>query len=260
MRLTRDDVADRTGINQATLYRIETAKARPQARTLTALLELYEVDGEKREALVCLLREAGRQNWLQPYQAELPEEYNTFISFESEAHSLWTYQTTLIPGLLQTEDYARAVIKGLGPEISAGEVERRVETRMRRQEILDKEEPLRLWAIVDEAALRRLIGSPQIMRVQFEHLREVMDRPGVTLQALPFEAGPHPAMLGAFAILKFDEPIAPDIVYLEGISGDLFLDDVSSITRYADTFEQLRAISSSPVETSKILASLVENV
>jgi transcriptional regulator with XRE-family HTH domain len=258
-RLTREDIAERTGINQATLYRIETAKARPQSRTLTTLLDLYGVDPDKREALIALFRSAKQQNWLQPYQEGLPAEYNTFISFESEAKALWTYEMSLVPGLLQTENYARAVIRGMLPSASAEEVEHRVETRMRRQaSVLDKENPPRLWAIVDEAALHREVGSADIMREQITHLQNAMERPEVNLQLLPFDAGAHPAMLGAFVILKFNEPVAPDIVYIEGILGDIFLDDATSIERYTDAFEHLRAIALRPTRTAEILASLAE--
>jgi transcriptional regulator with XRE-family HTH domain len=257
--LTREQVTEHTGINQATLYRIEVAKARPQARTLKALLDLYRVGQEQREALVLLLREAGQQKWLEPYQEGLPEQYNTLICFESEARSLWWYETTLVPGLLQTEDYARAVIKGMLPQATPEEVERRVEVRMHRQAALNKQVPLKIWAIVDEAVLRRRVDSPQTMRVQTTHLLESMDRPEVTLQVLPFDAGPHPAMLGAFTILRFDEPIASDIVYVEGLSGDLFLDDAPSVERYTSTFDYLRAIASSPTETKTILASLLRD-
>ncbi|MFC6886296.1 MULTISPECIES: DUF5753 domain-containing protein [Actinomadura] len=164
-------------------------------------------------------------------------------------------RTTIIPGLLQTEDYARHVIRGMLPEASDDEVERRVETRMRRQAVLDG---LKLWAIIDEAALRRQVGTPAEMRAQMEHLRQMMRRPGIVVQALPFEAGAHPAMLGAFAILKFIEPVAPDIVYVEGLSNDLFLDDDASIKRYADTFEHLRAGAASPASTNSLLRELAE--
>ncbi|RAY15194.1 transcriptional regulator [Actinomadura craniellae] len=257
--LSRDDVNERSGINPATLYRIEVARSRPQARTLKTLLDLYEVDQDRRDALTLLFRESGQRNWLLSYPADLPERYSTYISFESEAHTSLTFGATLVPGLLQTEDYARAVIRGLLPEITSEEVEQRVEARMRRQTILDRENPLRLWAIVDEAALRRQVGSPQAMNAQIAHLRESMDRPEVTLQVLPFEAGPHPAMLGEFIILKFEGAIAPDIVYIDGLAGDLFVDDAPSIARYIRAFEHLRAIASSPAATHKILATLARD-
>ncbi|GAA2418707.1 hypothetical protein GCM10010191_31930 [Actinomadura vinacea] len=183
-------------------------------------------------------------------------EYNTFIGFETEARAVWTYEMTLVPGLLQTEGYARAVIKGMLPHASQEEVERRVDARMKRQEVLAKQDAVRLWAIVDEAALRRQVGSAGEMRAQIEHLRAATLRPEVTLQVLPFDSGPHPAMLGAFVILKFDEPVAPDIVYTEGLTKDLFLDDDTSIAQYRETFEHLRASAHSPGQTEVFLADL----
>ena len=254
-QLTREDVAEQTGINAATLYRIETAKARPQARTLKSLLDLYEVDGGKREALTTMLREATQQTWV--YHEGLTEQYNTLIGFESEAQELWTYGMTLVPGLLQTETYARRVIRGMLPNISDDEVERRVAARMQRQKALDH---LRLWAIVDEAALRRQAGSRADVIEQLEHLREVMKEPHVTLQILPFESGPHPAMLGAFDMIKFNAPVAPDIIYLEGLTNDLFLDDEASIKRYTETFEHLRAGAMRPSVSDEFLESIVREV
>lgn len=179
---------------------------------------------------------------------------------EAEAQTLLTYSAILIPGLLQTEDYARAVIRGMLPELSSEEVERRVIARMDRQAALSKENPLRLWLVVDEAALRRQIGGPQVMRTQIKHLLESSERPEITLQVLPFEAGPHPAMLGEFIILKFEDPPAPDIVYIDGLAGDLFADDDSSIKRYATAFEHLRAIASSPSASREVLSSLIRNI
>ncbi|NDU73566.1 helix-turn-helix domain-containing protein [Actinomadura sp. DSM 109109] len=257
--LTREAITERTGINQVTLYRIESARARPQARTLKALLDLYDVEQKKREALVLLLREAGQPHWLQPYQEGLSEQYNAFIGFEAEARSLRNYQMSFVPGLLQTENYARAIIRGVLPQATSEEVEQRVEARLHRQALLDAEGAPSLWAIVDEAALRRQVGSSQTMRAQVARLREVMDRPQVTLQVLPLDAGPHPAMFGAFVILTFQEPVTSDIVYIEGLTGDLFLDDALRIERYSGTFDHLRALAASPASTRKLLDSVVKD-
>jgi transcriptional regulator with XRE-family HTH domain len=258
--LTREDVAEHTGINQATLYRIEMAKARPQARTLKALTALYEVDAVKRDELTALLREANKKGWLQPYHEDLSEQYNALIGFEAEAQVIWTCSLTIVPGLLQAEGYARSLIKGMLPEATDEEVERRVAARISRQEVLTKENPLRLWAVVDEAALHRHVGTVEEVRHQVEHLREVARRPEVTLQVLKYDAGAHPAMLGAFDILKFGEAAAPDIVYLEGLTNDLFLDDESSINRYTATFEHLRASAASATATDKFLAQVAREI
>src|SRR3954471_6380411 len=152
--LTREDAAEQTNINSATLYRIETAKARPQRRTLLTLLDKYGVtDPARRAALVDLSKQATQLGWLQAYESELPEEYTTYISFESEARSVRNYESLFVPGLLQTEGYTRSAIRGVLPLASDEEVEQRVEARVRRQESLRKKSPLRLWAILDEAVI-----------------------------------------------------------------------------------------------------------
>jgi transcriptional regulator with XRE-family HTH domain len=250
--LSREDVAAQTGINKATLYRIETAKARPQARTLRALLDLYQVDEAKREELAVLLREANQQGWLQTFEGELPDRYSAFIGFESEAAKILTYEALLIPGLLQTEDYARAVIRGMLPQATDDEVEARVTARMQRQQVLEGDQ-LRFWVVIDEAALRRSVGNTTVLKAQIEHLQKIARRPNVTLQVLPFDAGPHPALLGAFITLKFGDIGAPDMVYIESEAGDLFLDDESTSERYNATFEHLRATALSPTASVDFL-------
>ena len=162
--LTRDAVVERTGINVATLYRIEHARVRPQTRTLRTLLDLYGADEQQQADLIALLRDARQRGWLHAYQSELPEQYTTYIGFEGEARSVWNYESLFVPGLLQTEDYARAVIRAVLPWASRDEVERRVEVRMERQDVLRNDNPLELWVIVDEAALRRQVGGQAVMR------------------------------------------------------------------------------------------------
>lgn len=253
--LSREAVAEQTGINKATLYRIETAKARPQARTLKTLLQLYEVDDAKREELGVLLREANQQGWLQTFEGELPDRYSTYIGFESEAAKILTYEALIIPGLLQTEDYARALIRGMMPDGTDEEVENRVAARMQRQKVLEGGQ-LRLWLVVDEAALKRSVGNAAVLKAQLDHMQQVAKKPNVTLQVLPFEAGPHPALLGSFVILQFGEVGAPDMVYIESEAGDLFLDDELSVERYNDTFEHLRATALSATASVDFLKRL----
>ena len=189
--LTRDEVVERTGINAVTMYRIEHARVRPQTRTLRTLLDLYGVDKEEQSELVGLLRDARERGWLHAYQSELPEQYMNFIGFEGEARSSWNYESLFVPGLLQTEDYARAVITGVLPFASRDEVERRVEVRMERQKVLRNENPLELWGIVDEAALRRQVGGQSVMRAQLRHLLEASELPHITFQVIPLDAGAH---------------------------------------------------------------------
>jgi len=244
--LSREDVSERTGINAATLYRIETARARPQMRTLNALLNLYEADQEQREYLTILCREAGKQGWLRPYHSDLPEEYTAYISFEAEAAGVRNYESLFIPGLLQTEDYARAVIRGGLPMASDQEIEDRVRARIERQQVLSKDMPLKLWAIVDEAALRRVVGGAQVMRDQLAHLADAVKAPNITFQVIPFDAGAHPGMPGAFVLMDFSDPMDTDLIYIDSMAGDLFLEADVDVRRYSLIFDNLRAVALSP--------------
>jgi transcriptional regulator with XRE-family HTH domain len=244
--LTREDVAGRTGVNEATLYRIESAKARPQGRTLTALLDLYAVPDEVHAELAALARQSGEKNWLQSFPSELPEPYPTYISFEGEARSLLNYESLFIPGLLQTEDYARAALSRGLPSATKDEIQRLVEARISRQAVLTRDPALRLWAILDEAALHRMVGGQEVMRTQLERLAEAAELPQVTLQAVPHDVGAHPGMAGAFVILQFEDPGAPDVVYVESGSGDLFMESETDVARYTVIFEHLRALALPP--------------
>jgi hypothetical protein len=238
------------------MYRIEHARVRPQTRTLRTLLDLYGVEKEQQAELIGLLRDARERGWLHSYQSELPEQYTTYIGFEGEAESAWDYESLYIPGLLQTEDYARAVIRGGLPHASTDEVERRVEVRMERQEVLRNDNPLNLWGIVDEAALRRQVGEPAVMRAQLRHLMDASELPHVTFQVIPFEAGAHPGMPGSFIVLQFAEAAIPDVIYVDSMAGELFLEEESDVRRYKLVFEHLRAVSASPDASRSRLAAL----
>ena len=254
--LTRDEVVERTGINVATMYRIEHARVRPQTRTLRTLLDLYGVEKEQQAELVGLLRDARERGWLHAYQSELPEQYMNFIGFEGEAESTWDYESLLIPGLLQTEDYARAVIRGGFPTASRDEIERRVEVRIERQEVLRNESPLKLWGIVDEAALRRQVGGRTVMRAQLRHLLEASELPHITFQVIPFDVGAHTGMPGSFIVLQFADEAIPDVIYIDSMAGELFLEEEGDVRRYKLTFEHLRAVAVSPDASRSLVATL----
>jgi transcriptional regulator with XRE-family HTH domain len=252
--LTREEVSERTGINEATLYRLEVAKARPQARTLVALLDLYGVtDQEQRDHLRALAKQSDEQSWLQSFPDELPEAYTTYISFEGEASSLLNYECLFIPGLLQTEDYARAALQRGMPTATREEVARLLEARMSRQAVLTRDPSLRLWAIVDEAALHRPVGGAKVMAAQLEHLALSAELSQVTLQALPFSVGGHPGMPGSFAILQFADAGAGDVVYIESQAGDLFLESDTDLARFTAIFEHLRALALPPDESVALI-------
>lgn len=257
--LTRDDAAELTHMNSASLWRIETARTRPQRRTLLGLLDKYGVtDPQRRADLVALAKDAGQLGWLQAYEDLLPDEYNTYISFESEAQTVCNYESLFVPGLLQTESYARAVIAGVLPEITEEEVERRVEARLTRQDLISRAEPLRVWAIVDESVLHRKVGGADVMRDQLQHLAKLSKLSNITVQVLPYDVGAHPGMHGAFAIMSFPDPADPELVYLENRVNALFLERTSDITSYTALFEHLRAAALNPAASVRMIVRAAE--
>jgi transcriptional regulator with XRE-family HTH domain len=259
--LTREEVTERTGINAATLYRLETVQARPQRRTLVALLDLYDVNDDARAELLDLARQSTEQSWLQSFPSDLPEAYTTYILFESEARSLLNYESLFIPGLLQTEDYARAALQRGLPTATKDEIQRRVEARMSRQGVLTREAPLRLWTIVDEGALHRPVGGRDVMAAQLDHLAESGgELPHVTLQVIPYDVGGHPGMAGAFAIVQFGQPSAADVVYIESQGSDLFLEHEPDVSRFAAVFEHLRALALPPAGSIALFRRIAQDM
>ncbi|MGH3864290.1 helix-turn-helix domain-containing protein [Actinokineospora sp.] len=254
--LTQQEVVDATSINKATLYRIETAKAKPQKRTLMTLLALYNAEPEQRDYLISLLKDSTVQGWLRPYHSELPEEYTAFISFESDAAGARNYESLFVPGLLQTEDYARAVIRGVLPAATDSEVEDRVQARMERQDVLTKTKPIKFWAVVDEASLRRGVGGPGVMSDQLAHLTKCAKAPNITLQVIPFGAGAHPGMPGQFILLDFADPMDTDLIYIDSMAGDLFLESAADVRRYRSIFDNLVAVALSPNDSASLIADI----
>ncbi|NUT46464.1 MAG: helix-turn-helix domain-containing protein [Saccharothrix sp.] len=253
--LSRDDVEERTGLNATTLYRIETARSRPQYRTLDLLLRLYEVPADEQLRLKALYKQAVGEDWMQPWHEDLREEYTTYIGFEREARGIRNYSGTLVPGLLQTEDYARAVIRGISYGATAKQVEDRVRTRLERQAILAAES-LRFWAITDEAALRREVGGSAVMRAQAEHLLAMAAAPNVTIQVVPFGAGAHPGMPGEFIILEFEDPSDADLIHVDGQAGERFLESDDDIEHFRAGFDHLAAMAASPDDSVELITGI----
>jgi transcriptional regulator with XRE-family HTH domain len=250
--LSREDVVERTGVNVATLYRIEHGRVRPQARTLQALLQAYGVEPAQATELLALSRETAQRGGLQAYAAELPEPFKTYLGFEDEARMIRNYESLSLPDLLQTQHYARAVITVGLPEASPDEVERRVEVTMARQAVLTRAEPVGLWAIVDEAALHRQVGGRAVMEQQLQYLTSAVANPAVTLQVISFQAGAHPGMPGSFAIVRFPGDQDPDVVYV----GDQLIEAEPEVARYNHAFQHLRAVALSPADSGALIASL----
>ena len=259
--LSREEVATVTAVDPATLYRIETARARrPQRRTLLAILACYGVDADTQAELLALSRESDRPGLLQPYHDELPAQYATYIGFEAEARTMTNYESLFVPGLLQTEDYARAVIAGVMWTASPEEVEQRVLARIDRQALFQRADPPRVWAVVDEAALHRAVGGSAVMQAQLRHLAEAATRPYITLQVIGFKVGAHPGMPGSFILLDFPDPADPAVVYIDSMAGDLFLEADADIRRYRSITDSLRALALAPADSLRLLSDLADRL
>ncbi|WP_280264580.1 helix-turn-helix domain-containing protein [Nocardia wallacei] len=258
--VSKEVVSARTGINVTTLYRIETAQARPQRRTLMAMLDLYGVEEPHRADALQLLQEAQKPGMSRPFEAAVSEVYAAYINFENEALSARLFQTSFIPGLLQTEQYAVAVLDTAMPKVEAAVIEQRLRARFERAKVLAKEEPLELWVVLDEAAIRRVVGGREVMRGQLLRLVEESEKRNVILQLLPFDAGAHPAMVGSFVVLDFHDPADPELVYVEGIAGDDIVEGHNEIRRFGVMFDQLRAMALSPRDSTALIAEVADDL
>ena len=203
---------------------------------------------------------AGQRGWWDAYSDTLGPEYTALIALEAEAESVRWYAPMLVPGLLQTEQYARAVISSGMLIAPPGEVERRVQVKMTRQRVLTRDSPLSLDLVLDEAAVLRQIGGAEVMREQLTHLLTMAGRPNVSLQVLPLASGAHPATTGEFTILGFPDLIAPDVVYLENMTSDLYVEQEAAVYRYGLAFDRLRSLALTAGESADFIATKADNI
>jgi transcriptional regulator with XRE-family HTH domain len=258
--LTGEEAAAGLGWSPSKISRIETGQTAASPADLRRLLDLYDVSGTTRDRLELLGQSAGQRGWWDAYADTLGPEYTALIALEAEAESVRWYSPMLVPGLLQTEDYAREVVRSGLLIAPPGEVERRVQVKMTRQRALTKDGPLQLSLVLDEAAVLRQVGSPQVMRAQLAHLAGMAARPNVVIQVLPLAAGPHPATAGEFTILSFATLAAPDVVYLENMTSDLYVEREGDVYRYAMAFDRLRALALTPDESTALISARVDTI
>ncbi len=243
--------ADEIRASPSKISRIELGRVGIKQRDLADLLTLYGVtDAAERTAMATFAAEAKQPGWWHRYGEVLPSWFETYIGLEGAASAIRTYQAQYVPGLLQTEDYARALIGRGHPDAPEDEIKARLSMRAARQRHLA--EPLTFWAVVDEAALRRLVGGGGVMRAQIEHLLEVTNRPNVTVQILPFSAGAHAAS-GPFALLRFDEPALPDVVYIEHLDSAVYIDKPEETNRYMRIMDRLGMQAATPAASRELL-------
>jgi hypothetical protein len=236
---------------------MEHGRVSPRERDIADLLTLYGVASRaERQGLLALAREASTPGWWATYSDALPNWLEPYFGLEAAAAYIRCYELQFMPGLLQTEEYARAVIRQ-GNAASEDEVTRRAEARINRARLLDREEPLRLWAIIDEAALRRPIGGRAVMREQIRHLIKMSGHPKVTLQVLPFSAGGHRASGGPFTILRFARPDLRDVVYIEQLTSALYLDKPTEVDSYSEVMGQLCLQAEPVAKTQEMLEKVL---
>jgi transcriptional regulator with XRE-family HTH domain len=260
--LKLDDVAGRTSLPSSKVSRIEQARIGIKADDLNSLLDLYDVaDADKRDALHSFARHGNIRGWWQTYRDTISPSYADLISLESDARSMRTYQSTLIPGLLQTPAYARATLDALSMTSTPDEVDALVDVRIARQSVLTRREPLELWAVIHEAALRpRVKSHPQIMKDQLRWLLDRKSLPQVSIQVLPLDAPPHVGMSGSFAMLSFPETADLDVAYLENLTSSLYVEDLAEVSRYGMAFERLRAAALPFDETADLIERLKDTI
>jgi transcriptional regulator with XRE-family HTH domain len=256
--LTTEQAAEAIRATHSKISRLERGRSAAKQRDVADLLSLYGVtDADEREQLLTLTRQASIPGWWQQYNDVLPRWFELYIGLEKAASIIRAYELQFVHGLMQTEDYARAVILISNASATDEDIDRRVSLRMKRQQLLTQPDAPDLWAVLDEAALCRSPDGSKVMRAQLEHLLELTDLPNVTLQIVPFHSGPHAAAGGPFTILRFPEPDLPDVVYLEQLNSALYLDQPEDVTDYVAVMDQLCVQADTGAASKDMLRALL---
>jgi Domain of unknown function (DUF5753)/Helix-turn-helix domain len=257
--LTQDAVGTRMGWHTSKLFRLENARSpRVDWLDVRELMDMYGVRSPHREALIQLAKDTRMMGWWTPYRDVFTGSY---VALEDEASAMRLYCPELVPGLLQTEAYARAVIRAVRPGYDEESVERRVAARLTRQKmLLGRASPPELVLVLNEAVLRRLVGDAHVMAAQLEALHTAAQQRRVSLQVLPFSAGAHASLEGGFVLIQFPEEDDPDVVYVEGIMGDLYLESVEEVKRYQSAFERNQAVAFGPQESLTFIEKMVRQL
>ena len=259
-RLTCEEVAERLECSASKISRVETGRVSVSPRDVRDMLEIYGLPEDQRESLVQLARDSRQKGWWHAYSDTIQPQFATYLGLESAASEIRIYEVSLIPGLLQTQEYARSVISAGMVNSSHEDIGRRVELLMARQPALTRADPPKLWAVLDEAALRRRVGGAGLMRLQLDYLLTVASLPNVAVQVIPFGGGAHPAMGRPFVVLVFPERADPDVVYLEDLTSALYLEDVEEVDRYNVFFNHLRATALSFDDSRALITSVLKEM
>lgn len=253
----REEAARVLRVASATVRRIEMAEVAFKIPYLQMLLKTYGVDDEEAEAFLALAEEANKPGWWQRYHDILPGWFSMYVSLEGAASLIRSYEPHFVPGLLQTEDYARAVLcSGAIGQTRPEDIERHVALRMQRQALLTRDDAPRLWVVMDETVLRRPVGGADVMRGQVDRLLEAAELPHVTIQVAPFASGPHPGTYGPFVLFRFPVPELPDMVYSEYLTGAVYLDARHEVATHLEVMDRMAAHAATAHRTKEILRDL----
>ncbi|MGB9377366.1 MAG: helix-turn-helix transcriptional regulator [Mycobacteriales bacterium] len=259
--VSREEAGYTIRASESKISRMELGRVGFKERDVSDLLILYGMTrAEEREALLRLVGEANAPGWWHRFADVLPSWFQSYVGLEAAASLIRSYEVQFVPGLLQTEEYARAVISLGRTGTSDLAVDQRVTLRIARQQVLSRARPVRVWAVLDEAVIRRPIGGPEVMRGQLEHLIAVTKAPNVTLQIIPFGAGGHAAAGGAFSILRFPDEQMPDVVYSEQLTSGLYLDKREDVDRYLEAMERLCLEADEPDRTTDTITSILNSL
>ncbi|MEU7860281.1 helix-turn-helix transcriptional regulator [Nonomuraea sp. NPDC049141] len=257
--VTREEAGHLIRGSESKISRMELGRVGFKERDVADLLTLYGVvDNQARAAVLDLVATANEPGWWHRFNDILPTWFQAYVGLEEAAARIRTYEVQFVPGLLQTKEYARAVVTAGSAGIGAEEISRRVDLRLERQRMFDRPDGPVFWAVIDEAALRRPIGGAEVMRAQLEHLIDLMRQPNITIQVMPFSFGGHSAEGGAFTVLRFPDQDLPDVVYVEQLASALYLDKREDVDRYTEVMERLCAVSTTPDETIELLRVIAE--
>ncbi|MFJ2772800.1 helix-turn-helix domain-containing protein [Streptomyces sp. NPDC087300] len=252
--LKREEAAKILRVAPATVRRMETAEVALKIPYLQLLLKSYGIADDEADAFVMLAEEANKPGWWQRFHDILPGWFSMYVSLEGAASLIRSYEPHFVPGLLQTEEYARGVMRsGAIGQTRPADIERYVALRMERQSLLTREDAPRLWVVMDETALRRPVGGPDVMREQIDSLLEATELPHVTLQVAPFASGPHPGTYGPFVLFRFSMAELPDMVYSEYLTGAVYLDGRTEVATHLEVMDRMAAQAATAQRTKEIL-------
>ncbi len=262
--LTGDGVAARLGWSASKISRYELARTGLRPADVTKLLDFYGVSSARKDELLALAQEATQKVWWDAFSDDLPDETSDLISLEKEANSMSTWRIECVPGLLQTEEYARQLNSGYRriAAMPPGKMERRIQARLLRQQVLTRDRPLELSVVIDESALLRKLADPPVMRAQLERLADASKLPNVTIRVLPLH-GEHPVIIGSFVVLEFGEAretTLPDVVYTEHLRGGLYFEEETDTYQYRESYQRFVEASLSPADSAELISDIARRV